>query len=183
MSDMSQEGSAQNPTPRINQRVLVATLFGLLCGGYAQGAADRTIPAIMSMVQRIELETAYGLPGLLSLPHFSAVDCDLLGPLRPGSSRGERESLQAFCRLRRTSCSRHTFSLFRLSHNISLSCRACGSRMIWRATPQFNSRPFCAWFPLRSPGKVSIGHLIIFPRRTFPHRPCDIGPCTPSLNW
>jgi hypothetical protein len=59
MSDMSQEGSAQNPTPRINQRVLVATLFGLLCGGYAQGAADRTIPAIMSMVQRIELETAY----------------------------------------------------------------------------------------------------------------------------
>ena len=59
MSDMTQEDSVQNAAPRINQRVLGAALFGLLCGGYAQNAADRTIPAIMSMVQRIDLETAY----------------------------------------------------------------------------------------------------------------------------
>jgi hypothetical protein len=59
MSDMTQEDSVQNAATRINQRVLGAALFGLLCGGYAQNAADRTIPAIMSMVQKIDLETAY----------------------------------------------------------------------------------------------------------------------------
>jgi hypothetical protein len=59
MSDMTQEDSVQNAAPRIKQRVLGAALFGLLCGGYAQNAADRTIPAIMSMVQRIDLETAH----------------------------------------------------------------------------------------------------------------------------
>jgi hypothetical protein len=60
MSDTTPDGSAQNPTPRITQRVLGAALFGLLCGGYAQNAADRTIPAIISMVQKINLETAHG---------------------------------------------------------------------------------------------------------------------------
>jgi hypothetical protein len=58
MPDMSQEGSALNKTSS-HQRVLGGALFGLLCSGYAQNAADRTIPTIMSMVQRIDLETAY----------------------------------------------------------------------------------------------------------------------------
>lgn len=33
-------------------------MFGLLCGAYAQNAADRTLPPIMSMVQKTDLETA-----------------------------------------------------------------------------------------------------------------------------
>ena len=59
MPDTSQVGSAKNPKDGIKQRVLGSALFGLLCGGYVQNAADRTIPAIMSMAQRIELETAH----------------------------------------------------------------------------------------------------------------------------
>jgi hypothetical protein len=59
-SDTTQEGYARDLTCRIKPRVLGAALFGLLCGGYVQNTADRTIPAIISMVQRIDLETAYG---------------------------------------------------------------------------------------------------------------------------
>ncbi len=59
MSDMTPATFVQNPTPGINQRVLGAALFGLLCGGYAQNAAERTVPRIMSMVQKIDLEIAY----------------------------------------------------------------------------------------------------------------------------
>jgi len=52
MFDTTPDDSAQSPTPRINQGALGATLFrSALRRLHAQNAADRTIPAIMSMIQ------------------------------------------------------------------------------------------------------------------------------------
>jgi len=45
-------------TDKPSQRVVGGALFGLLCGAYAQNAADRTVPVIMSMVQKTDLDTA-----------------------------------------------------------------------------------------------------------------------------
>jgi hypothetical protein len=53
-----QEDKAAVPPLPVRQRVVGAALFGFLVGGYAQNAAQQTVPVIMSIIQKIDVEAA-----------------------------------------------------------------------------------------------------------------------------
>jgi len=57
-ANTDQPSNGSLPSSKVSQRILGAAFFGLLCNLYTQNAADRTIPPIMSMVQKIDLGAA-----------------------------------------------------------------------------------------------------------------------------
>jgi len=80
-----QEDKAAAPPAPVRQRVAGAALFGFLCGGYAQNAADRTIPVIMSIVQRTDMEASQANYESSSLYHTAVlVICAFVGAATAG---------------------------------------------------------------------------------------------------
>ena len=58
MIDPPSESGTQGQPPKVKQRVVGGTFFGFLVGGYSQNAAAQTLPAIIGMIQRTDLEAA-----------------------------------------------------------------------------------------------------------------------------
>jgi hypothetical protein len=70
---LTHESHSGTPPLEAKQRVIGAAFFGFLVGGYAQNAADQTLPVIMGMVQKIDLEAAKTIYNDSSLYHTSVL--------------------------------------------------------------------------------------------------------------